>query len=169
LSADIQFVVGGTGGGKSTYSKALAREIDGVHFAIDEWMVTLFQPDQPQQPTMEWMYERVLRVQDQMWDMSLKLATANTPPILEIGLTTAADRARFAQKCKDANLQAHFHVLDVPVETRWQRVEARNKGESDTFSFQVNREIFDYFEEIYDAPTTEEIQSWDATVTYIDQ
>lgn len=34
----IHLVFGPQGAGKSTYSKELARKVNGVHLSIDEWM-----------------------------------------------------------------------------------------------------------------------------------
>jgi len=49
-----------------------------------------------------------------------------------------------------------LHVLEVNAETRWARVLERNRGESGTYAFEVTREMFDFMEERWEAPSVEE-------------
>lgn len=42
-----------TAAGKSTYARKLATEINGVRFAIDEWMQAMFGTDVPLQKSVE--------------------------------------------------------------------------------------------------------------------
>ena len=44
----FHIICGSTGAGKSTYARKLAEQVGGLHFAIDDWMVTLFWKDSPQ-------------------------------------------------------------------------------------------------------------------------
>ncbi len=63
LAKPVMFhlVCGSTGAGKTTYSVALAEREGGVHFAIDEWMATLFGPEAPATPDFGWIVARVGR------------------------------------------------------------------------------------------------------------
>jgi len=167
MSKHIHFVIGSTGAGKTTYAAKLAREIGGIPFAIDQWMMTLFHPDLPDTLTYDWMYERVLRVQAQIWELAVQTVRANVSPILEIGLTTSADRARFLVLAQTADIPLHIHNLDIPRDIRWQRVDARNREETDSYSFEVTREMFNHFENLWEPPREAEINGWNATVTHI--
>jgi predicted kinase len=45
---NLHLIIGSTGAGKSTYARTLATRHSGVRFAIDEWMLELFEPDRPE-------------------------------------------------------------------------------------------------------------------------
>ncbi len=51
---------------------------------------------------------------------------------------------------------AQIHYLDVPKDIRWMRVEKRNLGESDTYQFEVPKEIFEFCETIFEPLDDEE-------------
>ncbi len=41
----VHLIAGSTGAGKTTYARALAEQVGGVRFSIDEWMTALFWMD----------------------------------------------------------------------------------------------------------------------------
>ena len=70
MTVDVHLVAGSTGAGKTTYAFALAAREGALRLSIDEWMTTLFGPDQPTPLRFEWMMERVDRCEQQMWASS---------------------------------------------------------------------------------------------------
>lgn len=66
MTAVVHLVTGSTGAGKTTYAVALAARESALRLSIDEWMTTLFGPDQPAALQFEWMMERVNRCEAQM-------------------------------------------------------------------------------------------------------
>ena len=70
----VYLVCGSTGAGKTTYSRKLAQELDGIHFSIDEWMVTLFGEDAPKELNPGWIFPRTNRCETQMWAIAMQLA-----------------------------------------------------------------------------------------------
>jgi predicted kinase len=62
----FHMICGSTGAGKTTYAKALANEVGGICFSIDEWMVRLFGEDAPKNLTPAWFVPRVSRCEAQM-------------------------------------------------------------------------------------------------------
>jgi predicted kinase len=153
----IHLICGSTGAGKTTYALQLAGRLGAVSFSIDEWMRTLFWMDSPQPLNADWSMERVGRCYAQMWAMAQRIAERGLPCVLDVGLTQAENRVQFAGLARNAGLTAQLHFIDVPVEERWRRVEARNAEKGDTYQFEVTRKMFDFVESIWEAPTDTEM------------
>jgi predicted kinase len=68
----------------------------GVRFSIDEWMQRLHNPDQPEELSFNWFYERVQRNCAQMRDVAERLGELGTPAIFDCGLTNKEERDIFA-------------------------------------------------------------------------
>jgi predicted kinase len=160
MNSEIYIVIGSTGAGKSTYCKKLAQEINGVHFAIDEWMMPLYGPDQPDPPSFAWAFERVERANSVLWTTAKQVSSAGVPVILEMGLTLKKDRHAIFQKAATENVHISIRVLEVDIENRWHRVERRNKEQGETFALHVTRGMFDHVETLWEIPTSQEIAPW---------
>jgi predicted kinase len=159
MSVRFHLVCGSTGAGKTTYSIALSDRIGGVRFSIDEWMGTLFGKDVAEPIQFSWMIERVHRCETQIGRIALRCAGRGLPVVLDLGFTRADQRARLAALARDAGHEAVLHFLDVPAETRWSRVEARNRDRGDTFSIEVTRPMFDFVEGMWEPPTPDEMSA----------
>lgn len=155
--AGFHIVCGSTGAGKSTYAKALADKIGGLHFAIDEWMVALYWKDSPEPIEFEWAMERVNRCEVQIAALAIQCVKRGVPAILDLGFTKSAHRQKFADIANEAGLSFELHYLGVPAEVRWSRVQQRNAHKGATFSLEVNREMFDFVEGMWEAPTAVEL------------
>ncbi len=155
----IHLISGSTGAGKTTYALELCEEIKAVRFSIDDWMTALFWMDSPQPLDGSWSMERVERCIKQIWATAAQVAARQIPCVLDMGFTRMSELARVLELARKAGLSAQLHVLDVPVEERWRRVEARNakKGETYQLSFDVTREMFDFVEAMWEPPTEEEM------------
>ena len=57
------------------------------------------------------------------------------------------------------SLSIQFHLLEAPLEERWRRVQRRNEqvGPHAQLSFAITREMFDFTETFWEAPTDEEM------------
>jgi len=155
----VILVVGCTGAGKTTYARKLADELGALRCSIDEWMVPLFGPDQPDPIRFDWMIERVNRCEAMIFAMVQQAATRGLPSVLDLGFTQKQHREKFRQLCADAGLDAVVHFVDVPRETRWQRVQDRNIRQGETYAMQVDRSMFDFMEQMWEPPTQDE---WEA-------
>lgn len=154
----IHLICGSTGAGKTTHAHALAEEIGGICFSIDEWMVSLFGEDAPEQLTPAWFAPRVLRCEAQIWAMALQLGELGIPSILDLGFQRRDHRQRFLSLIKASEFSAKLHVLDVDTSVRWERVQSRNLDTGKTFSMKISRDMFDYIEGIWEQPSREEIE-----------
>ena len=155
----VHLICGSTGAGKSTYALALCRDIGAVYFSIDEWMAALFWMDAPQPIEGAWALERVERCMTQIWTVAARVAERGVPIVLDFGFGTPALRARFGELATGRGLGVRLHVLDVPVEERWRRVQARNAGTGQTrhLDFAITREMFDFVEASWQAPDAAEM------------
>ncbi len=150
--APVHIVVGPTGAGKSTYSKAWALEHGAVRFAIDEWMVALFAKDRPDDAGFEWYVDRIERCTNQIWSVCRQLLALEQAVVLEIGLTQHAARSEFYQRVEADGYECQLHVIEAPRELRWQRVEQRNREQGETYSLEVTRGMFDFVETMWEPP-----------------
>lgn len=128
-----------------------------MHLSIDDWMVTLFSPDQTKPSDWGWIDERLKRCERQMLATTLQLGRIGVPSVLDLGLQRAEQRQRVAAQVAVAGLVVQLHFLDVDAAERWRRVEARNDERGETFRLKVTRPMFDFIETIWQPPTTEEM------------
>lgn len=159
----IHVICGSTGAGKSTYAKRLQIEIGAVHFSIDDWMVDLFGPDLQQPMDWNWIRERALRCEDKILSIATALAETGTSSILEIGLQRASRRTEIATTIHNSGCSFQTHFLDVSAQERWKRVQQRNTEKGETFKLEVDKEMFDFFEQMWEPPSEDELLLLDAS------
>ena len=156
MAADIILIVGCTGAGKTTYALKLAGELGAVRFSIDEWMTALFWADSPQPLQFEWTMERVERCEAQIFAMARQLAARGIPSVLDLGFTKLAHRDKFRELAAEAGLAAAVRFIDVPADERWNWVNHRNTERGETYAMTVDRQMFDFMEEMWEPPTEAE-------------
>lgn len=159
IQPDVVLIVGCTGAGKTTYARKLADEIGGVRFSIDEWMTALFWADSPQPLQFDWTMERIARCEGQIFATVRQLAARGLPALLDLGFTRREHRDRFLSWAAEAGLTAAMHFIDVPADERWHRVGRRNKEQGETYAMQIDRQMFDFMEAIWEPPGQAE---WEA-------
>ena len=155
--AAFHLICGSTGAGKSTYAQTLAHDLGGLHFAIDQWMVTLFWQDSPHPIEFDWTMARIDRCEAMIFETAKQAVSIGVPVILDLGFTKAAHRQKFADLARQANAPVILHVLDVPVDTRWARVQARNATKGETYAMEVDRSMFDFVEAMWELPDPAEM------------
>jgi predicted kinase len=159
MSVDVHLVVGSTGAGKSTFARRLALECGGVCFIVDEWMKRLYHPDRPEAAGYDWYAPRIARSTEMIWSLVVDLVRAGAPSVLEIGMTQRAAREELYERVTRAGLRLQLHVVDAPVELRWQRVQQRNEQRGETFALEVTREMFDFVENMWEPPDEAELRA----------
>lgn len=153
----IHLIVGNTGSGKTTYSTELKRKTNGIIFSIDKWNKTLFLADKKPTDGLEWFLERIERAEKLIMTLVSQLEISKTDSILDLGLSKFEHREKF-RKFADLNgYELRTHFLDIPKETRLNRVMKRNKEKGETFEFEVSKENFDFMENWFEKPTKKEM------------
>ena len=150
-------VCGLTGAGKSTYSEKLRKKCGGVRFSIDEWNNTLFFMDRNPASDFDWFYERVQRSCSQMRQTSEQILAAGVPVILDCGFTNSQERTIFYDWADGQGFQVTLHFIDVSEDIRWSRVQKRNTQKGETFMIEVTRPMFDFMQNLWEAPDDQEM------------
>ncbi|MBM3648063.1 MAG: ATP-binding protein [Alphaproteobacteria bacterium] len=153
----LHMICGGVGAGKTTYALGLSRRLGGIHFSIDEWMTALFGRDTPPRLRWDWIAERATRCEALIARMACQSAYLGVPAVLDQAFLCAADRARLVAIAEQERLSVQLHYLDVPSDERWRRVTARNVDKGNTFTIELTREMFDFFEKRWEPPTAVEL------------
>lgn len=153
----IHLIVGNTGSGKTTYSNKLKETAQGIIFSIDQWNNTLFLPDKTEKDGLDWFLERIERAESIILSLILQLEKTGTDAILDLGLSKFEHREKFRKFAKNNNIEIKIHFLDIPKETRLQRIFERNKEKGETFEFEVTQENFDFMESWFEKPTKKEM------------
>lgn len=156
-AADVILVCGGTGAGKSVRARALADQLGGIRYSIDEWMTTLFWMDSPQPIEFEWTISRIERCETMIWANALQGIARGCPAILDLGFATFDHREKFRRLACAAGLTVVLEYVDVPSEVRWERVQRRNAERGETFAMTVDRAMFDFMEARWQPPTSNEL------------
>ncbi|MEM9781326.1 MAG: AAA family ATPase [Pseudomonadota bacterium] len=149
-TATLHIVTGQTGAGKTTYARALAERESALLLAIDDWMGRLFWADALDY-LGTWAHERVARCTAQMREV--------LGQTLPLGLPAVADWA------EARSIAVRLHWIDLDAATRWARVQARNAAGGGGTGFVVTRAMFDYMEDLWQAPTAAEMARLGARIT----
>lgn len=145
------YIVGGLpGAGKSTYSQDLATKESAIVFSTDVWMSDLYWIDKTPGEDVQWALERTDRCEKRMIRTCAQLAKINVSSVLDIGFVNLKWRKKTYEMLSSLNLEYEVHFLDVDRETRWERVQKRNKEKGSTFSFEVTKEMLDFMDQHYD-------------------
>ena len=161
--ATLFLIEGPVGAGKSTFAAKLSLERKAVHLNLDEWMVTLFQKDRPEQDFMAWYGERKQRCIEQIWLVTIGLLDAEVDAVLELGLVQPADREAFYRRVAAQDFALQVLVLEADKATRAQRVQARNIDDSagSTRRMVVSDEIFELANSAWMPPDAAEQEAQD--------
>ncbi len=154
--AEIHLVEGPVGAGKSTFAAKLSLSLGAPHLNLDEWIVTLFSPDRPDDAFIDWYSERKARCIQQIWDVTDELLNSGISPILELGLVQRADREDFYRRVDATVHQLRVYQLDTPLSTRRQRVRQRNDQKTGTYRMEVSDEAFNLANSFWEEPTETE-------------
>lgn len=154
----IHIVFGRQGAGKSTYSKKLTSQLEGVYFSIDEWMWNLYGNDIPKSLNLNWIMERVARCEKQIWEVAKPISKSGIEVVLDLGFTKLEKREQFSALAKEQEIPTQLHYLKAPHNLRKKRVLERNMEKGATFSFEVTAEMFDFMEGEFQDPRENELE-----------
>jgi predicted kinase len=154
---NIHLVFGSQGAGKSTYARQLVQSTRAICFSIDEWMNELYSPDMSKPLNFAWIMERVKRCESRIWKTAKDVAKNGGNVVLDLGFMKVKNRLEFSDLSKEAGLAVQLHYVTAPLETRRNRVLARNVSKGETFSFEVTPQMFDFMEKQFEPPTEAEL------------
>ena len=153
----VHMICGPLGAGKTTLARRLAEEHRAVRFSLDEWVMQLFGAEAPHPMAFEWWSERCQRCSERMWPVCQQLLLSDVDVVLDFGFPSAAHREEYRRRALEAGATVHLHVVTAGAGLRWERVQARNKGESDTFALVVTEDMFVGSEAWWEPPSETEL------------
>lgn len=152
----IHIIEGPVGAGKTTYANLLATRCRTAPLVLDDWMANLFRPDRPDGDIWPWYAERKARLTEQILCLAIKSHTLGSDAIVELGLLRFEDRLRVYERLTFEDCAYQVHVLDLPRDTRWDRVQARNRDKGSTFAMEVPENVFTIASDMWEPPGPEE-------------
>ncbi len=155
----IHLIFGRQGAGKSTYSKTLAKEVNGIHLSIDDWMVKLFGQDLPKSMNIKWIFERVERCEKKIWEITKDVSNCGCSVILDLGFIKYSKRKEIMGLIEQLGREYQIHYITAPYEIRKNRVLQRNIEKGDTFSFEVTSGMFDFMEKEFQSLADKELEN----------
>ena len=153
--AQIYFVCGFIGSGKTTYSKALAEKHGAFRFSIDEWMIPLY----GEHMEREVFDKRLATLQCLFKESAQQLFSLGVPVIFDFGFWRRSDRESFIKWASDVGIESEVHYLDVPFDTCKQRASLRN-ADLNSKSYHMTPEMLDLFWSWFEIPTDSENVTW---------
>lgn len=136
--ARIHALHGFIGSGKTTLARRLERELPGMRFTSDEWMVALYGQDPPAD-LFPVYHSRVMELMERQWVRALELGV---PVILDHGFWTRASRDVLRLKAAVLGVPLTLYALTVPDGEALRRVRKRNAEAGALF---IADETYDLF------------------------
>src|SRR5262245_52493419 len=135
-------ICGPLGAGKTTLARRLAEEHRALRFSLDEWVTQLFASEVPDPMVFEWWAEHCRRCSERIWSICGQVLVKGVDVVLDFGFPNAAHRDEYRRRAMQVGATVHLHVVSGGAALRWKRVQARNRGESETFALPVTRDMF---------------------------
>ncbi len=155
--SSVFLICGNTATGKSTYSEALAKEKNAIHFCLDDWIKNLYYLDyNPNIHDFSWAMERVERCKTQMRVVAEPLIKKDINLVLEFGYGDVQSRKDCHDWARSLVAEVVVHYVDAPLEVRRERFKERNAEKGSTFTIEVTEEMFDFVEPLFVVPSENE-------------
>jgi predicted kinase len=152
----VHMICGPLGAGKTTLARRLAEEHQALRFSLDEWVMQLFASEAPNPMAFEWWAERCKRCSERIWSICRQVLAKDVDVVLDFGFPSAAHREEYHRRAMQVGATVHLHIVTAGADLRWERVQARNRGESDTFALPVTEDMFVGSEAWWEPPSDAE-------------
>ncbi|GHG00246.1 hypothetical protein GCM10017783_10460 [Deinococcus piscis] len=144
----LHLLVGLPGAGKTTLARTLEREQSALRLTPDEWMKPLFGVDDTEG-------KRGLLERELLWSVAGRTLELGVNVVLDYGLWSPQERALYRMRAHDLGAEVRLHVLDLPLDELWARLEGRNAGGE--HPFQVSREQLWEWDRWFQRPDADEL------------
>jgi len=156
--SQIYLISGLVGAGKSTYARTLARRENALYFATDHWMRLLYSEDIKGEMQYDWAMARIGRIEEMIWSQVEQLMALGLGAVLDLGLLQKDHRQKFYDLANKAGYDISLHLIEAPEDVRWARVQGRNEHKGETFDIAVDRQMFDFCENLFERPEGDELK-----------
>ena len=161
--ATVHLISGLPCSGKTTYSRALRSERNGVHIALDSWLITAFGAYSIESVGHLEHVRRVLACREFIWRRVVALIAQEVDAILDDGFFFREDRKKHINATVELGAQASIHYLRAPAHLLRRRVTARNLH-LPRYNFRIDPGMLDVFISLFEVPSMDE----GAPVVFID-
>jgi predicted kinase len=149
-------ICGPLGAGKTTLARSLSGEVRALRFSLDEWVMHLFGKEAPQPMLLEWWAERCRRCSERVWSVCREVLAQDIDVVLDFGFPGLAQREEYRRLAAQAGAAVHLHIVTADARLRWQRVQARNRDQAETFALIVTEDMFRGSEAWWEPPSEAE-------------
>lgn len=148
-------LVGLPGAGKTTLARQLEREHAALRLTPDDWMKPLFGAG-------DMDGKRAILEHDLLWSVAERVLSLGVNVVLDYGLWSPEERELYRARAQALGARAELHVLDLPLEHLWRRLEARNAlAPHHPQTFVVSREELLEWNGWFQRPSAEELARFD--------
>ena len=150
----VFMLIGLPGSGKTTLARRLEVQQSALRLTPDEWMAPLFGAGESGEK--RWVLESEL-----LWGVAARALSLGVNVVLDYGCWAREERDFFRARSVSLGARFELHVLDVPLEVLWERLERRN-GQLPPDTFPVTRAELDEWASWYEVPGPDELAPTDS-------
>ena len=145
-------VCGLPGSGKTTYARQLENKLRALRLCPDEWMDAL---------SLDlWDEARRAKIEALQWQFAQQLLAHGLTVIIEWGTWARSERDALRMRARELGAAVELHYLYATVDVLFERIERRGMENPP-----ITKKQFLAWADIFQAPTTDEIALFDATLT----
>jgi predicted kinase len=151
----LHLISGLPASGKTTYATDLRRQVDGVLFCLDRWLITLFGRYSLPEVGQDEHTRRVLACRELIWDSASELLQRSVDVILDDGFFYREHRMRHVALAASIGAAAKIHFVDTPLDELRVRLERRN-ADLPRYNFHINPATLEGFLDMLERPLADE-------------
>ena len=140
------------GAGKTTLARQLAADRAAVRLTKDDWLWALG-------PT-PWATTAQVKVNHQLWQLAQEILRLGLSVVLDFGVSLRVERDEMRSVARGLGVGVELHVLDVPMDELWRRIEARN-SQPPWDSAPIGRHHLEEWAALFQAPDAAELALFD--------
>ena len=138
--------------GKTTRARELEADNNAIRLTPDEWIIRLY----PNDAEIAARDKRRDKVEQLQWQLAERLLKIGTSVVLDWGLWTQKERARYQQWAESLGAQVRIELVDAPLDVLQERLAERNRN-LPPGTFHVSAAELKEFDGLFERPTAEEM------------
>jgi predicted kinase len=158
----LHLICGLPGSGKTTVARKIESSTGAIRFCPDEWIKDIWKEKAEDEGNN--LRDAIETLQ---WKIARRVLQNNIDVIIEWGTWGRNEREKLRDDARSVGARVKFYYLDVPKNTLYERIIARNKdlGEHEFHLPDLDvKRLIDEWYDLFQEPTAEELQSYDILV-----